>query len=198
LDHQPFRPSLVIPAQAGIPLFLRKWDPRFRGGDGLGNDKAVYLYAIAIGSNRPHGRFGRPQGVVEAAIARLDEEFGLFDASPIVLNAAHGGAGRDFANAVALVESDLEPPAVLSRLKGIEREFGRRRGRRWGPRVLDLDIALWSGGKFRAQGLTIPHPRLASRSFVLHPLAAIAPAWRVDPLTIRHLAHRLARRRPRG
>jgi 2-amino-4-hydroxy-6-hydroxymethyldihydropteridine diphosphokinase len=48
--------------------------------------------------------------VVEAAIARLDGEFGLFDASPIVLNAAHGGAGRDFANAVALVESDLEPP----------------------------------------------------------------------------------------
>ena len=63
-----------------------------------------------IGSNRPHGRYGRPAGVVEAAIARLDQEFGLFDASPIVLNPAHGGAGRDFANAVALVESDLEPP----------------------------------------------------------------------------------------
>jgi 2-amino-4-hydroxy-6-hydroxymethyldihydropteridine diphosphokinase len=60
-----------------------------------------YLYAIAIGSNRPHGRHGRPAGVVEAAIARLDEGFGLFDASPIILNAAHGGAGRDFANAVA-------------------------------------------------------------------------------------------------
>ena len=47
-----------------------------------------HLYAIAIGSNRPHGRFGRPAGVVEAAIARLDEDFSLFDASPIVLNAA--------------------------------------------------------------------------------------------------------------
>ena len=74
---------------------------------------ATHLYAIAIGSNRPHGRHGRPAGVVEAAIAELDQDFGLFDASPIILNAAHGGAGRDFANAVALVESDLEPPEML-------------------------------------------------------------------------------------
>jgi len=158
-----------------------------------------YLYAIALGSNRPHGRHGRPAGVVEAAIARLDEDFGLFDASPIVLNAAHGGAGRDFANAVALIESGDEPPAMLTRLKAIERAFGRRRGRRWGPRVLDLDLALWSGGKWRSRRLTIPHSELGKRSFVLQPLAAIAPNWRVaGRLTARHLAHRLARRAPRG
>jgi 2-amino-4-hydroxy-6-hydroxymethyldihydropteridine diphosphokinase len=158
-----------------------------------------YLYAIAIGSNRPHGSFGRPPNVVEAAIARLDQEFGLFDASPIVLNAALGQAGRDFANAVALVESGLWPPEMLRRLKAIERAFGRRTGRRWGPRVLDLDIALWSGGGFRSRQLTIPHPALADRAFVLQPLAAIAPAWRVlGPLAVRHFAHRLARRRPRG
>jgi 2-amino-4-hydroxy-6-hydroxymethyldihydropteridine diphosphokinase len=156
-----------------------------------------YLYAIAIGSNRPHGRFGRPAGVVEAAIARLDQDFGLFDASPIVLNPAHGGAGRDFANAVALVESDAEPPEMLRRLKAIERAFGRRRGRRWGPRVLDLDLVLWSGGKYRSRRLTVPHPQLAKRAFVLQPLAAIAPSWRVDGgLDVRHLAHRLARRAP--
>jgi 2-amino-4-hydroxy-6-hydroxymethyldihydropteridine diphosphokinase len=152
-----------------------------------------HLYAIAIGSNRPHGRHGRPVGVVEAAIARLDADFGLFDASPIILNAAHGGAGRDFANAVALVESDLEPSVMLLRLKAIEREFGRRRGRRWGPRVLDLDIALWSGGKWRSRRLTVPHPQLAKRSFVLGPLAAIAPGWRVGSSSVRHLAQRLAR-----
>ena len=158
-----------------------------------------HLYAIAIGSNRPHGRFGRPAGVVEAAIARLDEEFGLFDASPIVLNAAHGGAGRDFANAVALIESDVEPPEMLRRLKATERAFGRRRGRRWGPRVLDLDLVLWSGGAFRSRRLTIPHPLLGKRAFVLQPLAAIAPGWRIrGPLTACHLAHRLARRAPRG
>ena len=160
--------------------------------------QATYLYAVAVGSNRPHGRFGRPAGVVEAAIARLDEQFGLFDASPIVLNAAHGGAGRDFANAVALVESGLEPKAMLSRLKAIERDFGRRPGRRWGPRVLDLDLVLWSGGKYRSRRLTIPHPQLNGRSFVLQPLATIAPDWRVGALTIRQLAQRLARRAPRG
>ena len=159
---------------------------------------ATHLYAIAIGSNRPHGRYGRPQQVVEAAIARLDEEFGLFDASPIVLNPAIGGAGRDFANAVAMVESDLDPPDMLRAIKAIEREFGRRRGKHWAARVLDLDISLWSDGRFRSRALTIPHYGLEDRSFVLQPLAAIAPEWRVrGALTARNLAHRLARRRPR-
>ena len=154
-----------------------------------------HLYAIAIGSNRMHGRHGRPASVVEAAIAALDAEFGLFDASPILLNPAHGGAGRDFANAVALVESDLEPPALLARLKELERSFGRRSGRRWGSRVLDLDIVLWSGGRWRSRKLSVPHRSLASRNFVLGPLAAIAPGWRIrGALTARHLAHRLARR----
>jgi len=154
---------------------------------------ATHLYAIAIGSNRPHGRFGRPTGVVEAAIARLDQDFSLFDASPIVLNGAHGGAGRDFANAVALVESKLDPPEMLRRLKALEREFGRRAGRRWGPRVLDLDIILWSGGEFSSRRLTVPHPQLKQRSFVLQPLAVIAPGWRIGPLAVRHLAYRLGR-----
>ncbi len=157
-----------------------------------------HLYAIAIGSNRPHGRHGRPQHVVEAAAARLDEEFGLFDASPILLNAAHGGAGRDFANAVALVESALDPREMLQRLKHIERDFGRRSGRRWAARVLDLDLVAWSGGKWRSRGLTVPHPAAASRSFVIGPLATIAPDWRLEgPIAARHLAHRLARRAPR-
>ena len=136
--------------------------------------------------------------MVEAAIAALDEEFGLFDASPIILNAAHGPKARDFANAAALVESDLDPPAMLARLKSIERQFGRRPGRRWGPRVLDLDIVLWSGGKFRSRRLTIPHAELAKRSFVLQPLSAIAANWPVGAFAVRHLAARLARRAARG
>jgi 2-amino-4-hydroxy-6-hydroxymethyldihydropteridine diphosphokinase len=159
---------------------------------------ATQLYAIAIGSNRPHGRFGRPTGVVEAAIARLDAVFGLFDCSPIILNPAAGGAGRDFANAVVLIESALEPPQMLARLKAIERDFGRRQGRRWGPRVLDLDIVLWSGGTFHSRRLTIPHSQLAQRDFVLGPLSTIAPNWPVGSLKVRHLTSRLARRPPRG
>ena len=160
---------------------------------------ATHLYAVALGSNRPHGRHGRPGGVIGAAIARLDEEFGLFDASPIMLNPAQGGAGRDFANAVALVETDLDPEALLKALKAIERDFGRRPGRRWGARVLDLDILAWSGGRVRARRLTIPHPRLATRAFAIGPLATIAPDWRlIGSLTARHLATRLARRRALG
>ena len=159
---------------------------------------ATQLYAIAVGSNRPHGRFGRPPHVVETAIARLDEDFGLFDASPIVMNKAVGGAGRDFANAVAIIESDLDPPQMLDQLKTIEREFGRRSGRRWGARVLDLDIVDWSGGKWGSRSLSIPHRFAAKRAFVIEPLAAIAPGWPLEgTLTARHFAHRLARRRPR-
>ena len=160
---------------------------------------ATHLYAIAIGSNRLHGRYGRPAGIVGAAIARLDRDFELFDSSSILLNPADGGAGRDFANAVTLVESPLCPPAMLASLKAIERDFGRRAGRRWGARVLDLDILAWSGGKLRSRSLTIPHPRLGSRAFAIGPLAMIAPGWRLDgPLTARHLAARLARRRARS
>ena len=126
---------------------------------------ATHLYAIAIGSNRSHGRFGRPPGVVEEAIGRLDEQFGLFDASPIILNKAHGGAGRDFANAIALVDSALLPPHMLRSLKRMEREFGRRRGRRWGSRVLDLDIIAWSGGNWRSRRSTLrTRPRRSGRS----------------------------------
>jgi 2-amino-4-hydroxy-6-hydroxymethyldihydropteridine diphosphokinase len=156
-----------------------------------------HVYAVAIGSNRRHGRFGTPAGVIAAAIARLDAEFELFDAAPIILNKAVGGAGRDFANSVALVRSDLDPLAMLNSIKGIEREFGRRPGRRWGERVLDLDLAAWDGGRYRSLGLTIPHPRFAERDFVLGPLAAIAPDWRIaGALSVRHLLSRLGKRRP--
>lgn len=155
-----------------------------------------HLYAVAIGSNRRHIRYGRPAGVVGAAIARLDAAFDLFDASPIMLTKAVGGAGRDFANAVAVVSSPLAPPDVLAALKMIEREFGRRPGRRWGSRVLDLDIVAWDGPRFASRRLTIPHPRLKDRDFVLAPLAMIAPGWRIDgEFTPRHLLTRLGKRR---
>jgi 2-amino-4-hydroxy-6-hydroxymethyldihydropteridine diphosphokinase len=156
----------------------------------------THLYAIAIGSNRPHGRHGRPTGVVQAALAELDRQFDLFDASPLLLNPASGGAGRDFANAVAVVESRLEPPAMLAKLKAMERAFGRRAGKRWGARVLDLDLLAWDGGRWRSRTLQIPHPRLEERAFMLLPLAAVAPGWVVrDGLKARHLAARLGKRR---
>jgi 2-amino-4-hydroxy-6-hydroxymethyldihydropteridine diphosphokinase len=152
-------------------------------------------YAIALGSNRAHGRYGAPAAVVRAAVEAL-AEFGSIQAvSSIHRTAAWGPAGRDFANAAAILETELDPAALLAELKQIERRFGRRPGRRWGPRVLDLDIILWSGGRFTSRRLTIPHPQLARRPFVLEPLAEIAPAWRVAGTgpRVRHLASRLAR-----
>lgn len=158
----------------------------------------MHLYAIAIGSNRRHVRHGAPAGVVTAAIAELDRQFGLFDASPILINPAAGGAGRDFANAAALIEAADDPVTMLDRLKSIERDFGRRPGRRWGPRVLDLDILAWDGGRLSSRRLTIPHPALARRPFMAVPFATIAPNWRIGGnLCARHLVARLGKRRPR-
>jgi 2-amino-4-hydroxy-6-hydroxymethyldihydropteridine diphosphokinase len=158
--------------------------------------QATHLYAIAIGSNRRHVEYGAPTAVVAAAIAALDTAFKLFAASPMMLNPAVGGAGREFANAVALVETHLSPVPMLAAVKAIERRFGRRAGKQWGARVLDLDLVAWSGGRFASRKLVIPHPRLAERDFVLSPLLAIAPAWRlIGPLTARHLAARLAKHR---
>jgi len=150
-----------------------------------------HLYAIALGSNR-RGRHGSPAATVRAAAAAI----GAGRLSRIRLTPALGPAGRGFANAVALVESELDPPALLDRLKQVERDFGRRRGRRWGPRILDLDIILWSEGVWAGDGLIIPHPEFRRRRFVLEPLAEVAPAWR-DPIgggTMRQLLFRLRRR----
>jgi 2-amino-4-hydroxy-6-hydroxymethyldihydropteridine diphosphokinase len=152
-------------------------------------------YAIALGSNRPHGRHGSPEGVLGAAVAELRALGRVELCSPIHRTAALGPAGRSFANAALVLRTDLDPAALLSALKRIERAFGRRPGRRWGPRVLDLDILLWSEGRFASRRLNIPHPGLPERPFVLHPLAQIAPDWPVPGTgrTVRHLAFRAQR-----
>ena len=153
---------------------------------------AVTSYAIALGSNR-RGRHGSPAETVRAAAAAI----GARRLSKVRLTAALGPAGRGFANAVAVLESELDPPALLTCLKHVERDFGRRGGRRWGPRVLDLDIVLWSQGAWAGHGLIVPHPEFRRRRFVLEPLAELIPDWR-DPITgatVRQLLHRLGRAR---
>jgi len=81
----------------------------------------------------------------------------------------------DFVNAVAQVETGLAPRRLLEQLLAIERVHGRARGVPNGPRTLDLDLLLYGGQTLRSPGLTIPHPRMLERSFVLVPLAEIAP-----------------------
>jgi 2-amino-4-hydroxy-6-hydroxymethyldihydropteridine diphosphokinase len=85
-----------------------------------------------------------------------------------------------FLNAVAEVETELSPRAVLDRLLDVERELGRRRdGPRWGPRTIDLDLLLYGDLVVDEPGLTVPHARLAERLFVLEPLAELAPARKI-------------------
>lgn len=147
-------------------------------------------YAIALGSNR-RSRHGSPAETLRAALAALNP----VAVSKLRATPALGPAGRGFANAVAIVESKFDPEELLAELKALERAFGRRPGRRWGPRVLDLDIILWSDGPWDGPGPIVPHPSFRERAFVVQPLAELAPEWRdpVSGLTVRQLFFRLRR-----
>jgi 2-amino-4-hydroxy-6-hydroxymethyldihydropteridine diphosphokinase len=154
----------------------------------------MYRYAVALGSNRS-GRHGPPARELGAALEALGEVIAV---SKQITTPPLGPSKRRFVNAAVLIETDDDPPALLRRLKAIERGFGRRRGRSWAARVIDLDIVLWSGGAWSGPGLTIPHPQFRARRFVLDPLVRLAPDWR-DPITgrtVRQLRARLTRSRP--
>ncbi len=158
------------------------------------------LYLIALGSNQRHQRFGLPRGVLAAALERLaEQDLAIAKISGVITSRPIGPSQRSYANAVAIIETTLPPPHLLDRLKDIEAEFGRRRGQAWSRRVLDLDILLWSGGAFASASpaLTIPHPLMRERSFVLRPAAQIAGDWH-DPLSGLTIAQLDARnRRPK-
>lgn len=165
----------------------------------MSNATPLPLYAIGLGSNRRHARFGDPRAVLMAALAALEsDDIEAVDASPIIASDPIGPSRRRYANAVALVATTLTPPQMLARLHAIEATFGRRTGQRWSARTLDLDILLWSGGIWSDSALTIPHPAIEQRAFVLGPLRAIVPNWQ-HPLhrrSVRQLAARLGRPKP--
>lgn len=81
----------------------------------------------------------------------------------------------DYVNAVAALDTALAPLALLDALQSIERAHGRERSLRWGPRTLDLDLLLYGDLRHACEQLTLPHPRLHERAFVLYPLADLAP-----------------------
>lgn len=158
-----------------------------------------------MGSNLS-GCFGRPSDALRRAIERLAAH-GLevvrqsrqFKTDPV-----GGGWQADFYNAVVLVRTTMSPRELLRVAKAIEREAGRRPGRRWGPRPLDIDIIAYERRIVPANrwqpmasplipALTIPHPRAHKRAFVLIPLQEIDPHWRHPRLglTARQLLQRL-------
>lgn len=133
-----------------------------------------YPAYVGLGSN-----LQMPARQVESAIALLDDipRTRLVAASSLYRSAPIGGIEQpDFVNAAAALLTRLRPSDLLAELQGIEARQGRERNaQRWGPRVLDLDLLVHAGAVIDEPGITIPHPGIAERNFVLLPLLEIAP-----------------------
>jgi 2-amino-4-hydroxy-6-hydroxymethyldihydropteridine diphosphokinase len=146
---------------------------------------------IGLGANSP-GAWGGPAETIMRALAEMERgNIDVASVSPLYVTAAVGSARQPpYVNAVALLDTPLSPDALLRVLKAIERRSGRRGGRPWGPRTLDIDILdyggqvrLWRGGRpacvaAGARPLILPHPLAHRRPFVLKPLVDIAADWR--------------------
>jgi len=126
---------------------------------------------IALGSN-----LQQPEQQLRGAIAALEALPGsrIEKVSAIYRSPAVGpGEQPDYLNAVLRLDTSLAPLELLDALQQIERDQGRVRDVRWGPRTLDLDILLYGGQQIATARLTVPHPAMYRRNFVLYPLAEI-------------------------
>ena len=98
--------------------------------------------------------------------------------SPLYRSAPVDAGGPDYVNAVAELRTELAPAALLAQLQALERRFGRTRPYRHAPRTLDLDLLRFGERRIVSPELTLPHPRMDARAFVLAPLAVLAPTLR--------------------
>lgn len=131
---------------------------------------------IGFGSNQ-----GDSVAILNGAIALLREnsQIKIEEVSSFYRTKPEGLVDQPwFVNGVMKCSTELEPVALLSLLRRVENHFGRVRRERWGPRTLDLDILAYGDRIVNLADLTIPHPRLHERRFVLVPLREIAPDWR--------------------
>jgi len=150
------------------------------------------MILIALGANLPH-LAGQPADTLKRALGELERqgveirEVSAFYETP----AWPDPADPAFVNAVAAVKTSLQPVELLMLLHGVETEFGRLRSASNAPRTLDLDLLDYDGRVVAEPQLTLPHPRMATRSFVLVPLWDVAPRWR-HPVTGQGLAELLA------
>ncbi len=146
---------------------------------------------IGIGSNRGRRRENckrAVEGIILSGQIRIVEFSPLYESAPWGMSAQ-----GPFVNAVIEVRSALGPMGLLEFLKGLERGLGRRRSARWGPRVIDLDLLFFGRRILNTRRLTLPHPRLHERGFVLRPMNDIAPDF-VHPVlmeSMRSLFHGL-------
>ncbi len=140
---------------------------------------------VALGSNVSlHGQ--SPLDTLEAALLQLETSGpNVVSVSSLYVTEAIGGGRQPrYVNAVVRLRTSSPPATLLRLLKRIERSAGRRLGRHWGPRTLDLDIVsagavyMHSQASLRVRGqLILPHPEMHKRAFVLLPLSDVAPAW---------------------
>lgn len=133
--------------------------------------------ALALGGN-----LGAVEQTLRRALASLRAALGPLAVASLYRTAPLSPVPQPpFLNTAALAHTDMEPEAILALAKALELTAGRRRGERFGPRPLDVDLLLWGDRVSAAPELTLPHPRLACRRFVLAPLAEIAPELPVPP-----------------
>lgn len=148
-----------------------------------GNDPRVASPVIAyvgLGSNLADPGAQVTQGIM--AIAKLPETR-IIAQSSFYRSAPMGPPDQpDYINAVAAIETPQTAHDLLASLQAIEARHGRARGVRWGPRTLDIDILLYGVERIAGPGLTVPHPGLSERAFVLYPLYEIAPDLEVPGL----------------
>lgn len=133
-------------------------------------------YAIGVGSNR-----GDREAIISQAAALVNDGLRLIATAPLFSTQAVGGpAGQGaYVNTAWVIESDLGPHQVLHRLQAIETALGRFRTIHWGSRTLDLDLLLRDDGLvMKTPVLTIPHPLMHLRAFVVAPLSHLAGSWR--------------------
>ena len=144
---------------------------------------------LALGAN-----IGDTEANLRAAATMLRERgCEVTGASSLYLTKPIGVTDQpDFTNAVVSVMTSLDPHDLLDTCRRIERELGREKTIRWGPRVMDVDILLYEGADVDDDELVIPHPRILDRAFVLVPLAEIAPDIEVaHGVTAREAAQRI-------
>src|SRR5687768_12833386 len=137
------------------------------------------MIIIGLGSNI-NGPWGVPAASVSRALDLLDSAgCRLVKVSSLVQTAPLGRTDQpNFVNAVAQIETDIGPEALLARLHAIEIMAGRRRGEQCGPRLLDLDLIDYEGLVRGQPPPILPHPGITERAFVLAPIAEISPEWR--------------------
>lgn len=143
--------------------------------------EGVVEIGIGLGANLGDRRANLRRALaLLAPTIRVTAVSSLYETAPLGLTDQPA-----FLNAACLAETDLHPLAVMLRFNQIEWQLGRRRGEPGGPREIDLDLLFFGDIELVSAPLTIPHPRLRERGFVLQPLAEVAPArrlpgWEVD------------------